>query len=99
MARHADERNFYYLSLRRSNTVSLRKFVNGVATTLATAPFTVEPATWYALRIDAVGDRLRGYVNGRLLLEATDDSHARGNAGPVMYKAAADFDDFLSLQP
>jgi hypothetical protein len=99
MARHADERNFYYLSLRRSNTVSLRKFVNGVATTLATASYTVTPATWYSLRIDAVGDQLRGYVNGRLLLEATDSSHARGNAGPVMYKAAVDYDDFLSLQP
>jgi hypothetical protein len=99
MARHADERNFYYLSLRRSNTVSLRKFVNGVATTLATAAYTVEPAAWYALRIDAVGDQLRGYVNGRLLLEATDGSHPRGNAGPVMYKAAADYDDFLSIQP
>jgi hypothetical protein len=99
MARHVDERNFYYLSLRRSNTVSLRKFVNGVATTLATAAYTVEPATWYDLRIDAVGDQLRAYVNSRLVLEATDTSHARGNAGPVMYKAAADFDDFLSHQP
>jgi hypothetical protein len=99
MARHADDRNFYYLSLRNSNTVSLRKFVNGAATTLATAAFGVEHATWYALRLDAVGDRLRGYVNGRLVLEATDTSHARGNAGPVMYKAAADFDDFLSVQP
>jgi hypothetical protein len=99
MARHVDERNFYYLSLRRSNTVSLRKFVDGVATTLATASYTVEPATWYALRIDAVGDRLRGYVNGRLVLEATDGSHARGSAGPVMYKAAVDYDDFLSVQP
>jgi hypothetical protein len=99
MARHADERNFYYLSLRRSNTVSLRKFVNGAATTLATASYTVEPATWYSLRIDAIGDQLRGYVNGRLLLEATDGSHARGNAGPVMYKTAADYDDFLSIQP
>jgi hypothetical protein len=51
------------------------------------------------LRIDAVGDRLRGYVNGRLVLEATDGSHARGSAGPVMYKAAVDYDDFLSVQP
>ncbi|MBC8027774.1 MAG: hypothetical protein H7Y89_17420 [Steroidobacteraceae bacterium] len=99
MARHADERNFYYLSLRNSNTVSLRKFVNGAATTLATAAFNVEPATWYALRLDAVGNQLRGYVNGRLVLEASDTSHARGNSGPVMYKAAADYDDFLSIQP
>jgi hypothetical protein len=99
MARHVDSSNYYYLSLRNTNTVSLRKFVDGAATTLATASFTVTPATWYSLRLDAVGNQLRGYVDGRLVVEATDSSHPRGNAGPVMYKAAADFDDYRASQP
>jgi hypothetical protein len=99
MARHVDERNYYYLSLRSSNTVSLRKLVNGSISTLASAPFTVSPATWYALRLDAIGDQLRAYVNGTLLLEATDASHPRGTSGPITFKAAADFDDFLAYQP
>lgn len=99
MARHADDKNFYYLSLRSSNTVSLRKVVNGTVTTLASRTFTVSPATWYQLRFDAVGRNLRGYVDGNLLLEVTDDSLAAGNSGPVMFKAATDFDDFSAYQP
>jgi hypothetical protein len=99
MARHVDERNYYYLSLRSSNNLSLRKLVNGRVTTLASSAFTVRPATWYQLRLDAIGDRLRAYVDGVLLLEAVDDTHVRGNAGPVMFKAATDYDDFQSYQP
>ena len=72
MARHVDERNYYFLSLRSSNTVSLRKVVDGSVTSLATVPFTVLPSIWYQLRLDAVGNRLRAYVDGVLLLEATD---------------------------
>jgi hypothetical protein len=99
MARQADSRNYYYLTLRSSNTLSLRKLVDGVATPLATIPFTVSPAKWYDLRLEAVGNQLRAYVNGSLRLEATDESHARGTSGPVMYKTAADFDDFFAYQP
>jgi hypothetical protein len=99
MARQTDPRNYYYLTLRSSNTLSLRKLVDGVATPLATTAFTVEPAVWYDLRLEAVGNRLRAYVNGTLRLEATDDAHARGTSGPVMYKTAADYDDFSAYQP
>jgi hypothetical protein len=97
--RYTDASNYYYLSLRSSNTLQIRKLVNGTITTLASVPLTVTPFEWYQLRLDAVGTKLRGYVNGRLLVEATDSSHARGVSGPVTYKAAADFDDYLSYQP
>jgi hypothetical protein len=99
MARKSDEANYYYFTLRSSNTVSLRKFVNGTATVLASAPFTVSPAIWYNLRLEAVGDQIRAYVNGTLKLEATDTTHARGTSGPVMFKAATDYDDFATYQP
>lgn len=99
MARRVDDQNFYFLSLRSSNTVSLRKVVDGVTTTLASAAFPVLPATWYQLRFDAVGKNLRAYVNGVLLLETSDDTFARGNAGPATFKAATDFDDFSAYQP
>jgi hypothetical protein len=99
MARRVDDQNYYFLALRNSNFVSLRKMVDGVSTTLATVPLAVTPATWYSLRLDAVGDKLRGYVDGKLLVEASDATHASGSAGPVMFKAAADFDDFLAYQP
>ena len=68
-------------------------------TTLASAPFPVLPTTWYQLRFDAVGKTLRAYVNGVLLLETSDDTLVRGNSGPAMFKAAADFDDYAAYQP
>lgn len=99
MARQRDEQNYYYLTLRSSNTLSLRKLVNGAVTVLASTTFTVAPATWYDLRLEAVGSELRAYVNGTLRLEATDTAHANGRSGPVMFKTAADYDDFLAYQP
>jgi hypothetical protein len=99
MARRTDDSNFYYVTLRRSNRIDLRKVVNGSVTVLASRAFTVAPATWYRLRLDAVGNQLRVYVGANLLLEATDASHASGNSGLVMYRTAADYDDFLAYQP
>lgn len=99
MARYTDERNYYYLSLRSGNTLSLRKVVNGAITTLAVVPATVNVGTWYSLKLEAVGSSLRGYLNGALVLQATDSAHPSGTTGPVTFKAAADFDDYVAYQP
>jgi hypothetical protein len=99
LARYRDAQNYYYLSMRSSNTVSLRKLVNGAITPLATAPFAVSLNTPHTLRLEAVGNQLRGYVDGVLLVQATDTSHAVGSGGLVTYKAAATFDDFNAYQP
>ncbi len=99
MARYTDEQNYYYLTLRSGNTVSLRKLTDGAIGVLATAPLTVTLGTWYSLRLEAIGSRLRGYVNGNLVLEATDTTHSRGEGGLVMYRTAAQFDDYRAVQP
>lgn len=105
IGRYVDAQNYYYLTLRNSNQISLRKLTNGVITTLdtaaipATTPVTVN--TWYDLRLDIVGTTLRAYMNGLLVLEATDQTspHPAGSAGVAAYKAAAEADDFLVVQP
>jgi hypothetical protein len=99
MARHVDDRNFYYLSMRSSQRVSLRKVIDGRVTELVSRPLSVKPAVWYRLRFDAVGNRLRAYVNDTLWLETIDESLPTGNAGLAMFKAATDYDDFLAYQP
>ena len=99
MARFVDASNYYYMTVRSSNTLSLRKLTNGAITVLATVPLTVSADTSYALRLEAVGSQLRGYVNGRLLLEATDTTHARGMGGAVMFKTSADFLNYRAYQP
>jgi hypothetical protein len=99
LARYVDAGNYYYLHLRSGGTVSLRKLVNGTIVTLASAPLAVSLNTQYALRLEVVGNQLRGYVNGNLLLQATDNSHTAGISGLMTNKAATQFDDYVAYQP
>jgi len=98
-ARYRNTTNYYYLTVRNSNTVSLRKVVNGVVTVLGTAPLTVRANTWYDLRLDAVGNELRAFVNGAQVLQKVDASHASGQGGILTYKTAAEYVSYLSWQP
>ena len=98
-ARYVDASNYYYLTLRTSNTVSLRKVVNGAVTVLGTASLPVTANTWYDLRLDAVGNELRAFVNGVQLFQAVDSSLASGQGGPLTYKAAAEFLNYSAWQP
>jgi hypothetical protein len=98
-ARYRDAGNYYYFTLRNDNTIALRKLVNNAIVELDVAPFTVTANTWYRARFEAVGSQLRVYINDALILEATDTSHATGRYGPVMYRAATEYDDFLAVQP
>lgn len=99
MARYVDSRNYYYITLRNNGTLSLRKLVNDNIVVLGTASLTVTANTWYNLRLDAIGNSLRAYVNGELYLEATDTSFPTGRYGLVMYKTAADYDALHVSQP
>jgi hypothetical protein len=98
-ARYVDDSNYYFLTVRNSNTLSLRKVVNGVVTVLGTVPFTVTPNTWYDLRLDAVGNELRGIINRAQVLTATDSSHASGQGAILTYKAAAEYVNYRAWQP
>lgn len=99
LARYRDAGNYYYLHLRSGGTVSLRKLVDGAVVTIASAPLAVTLNTQYALRLEVVGNQLRGYVNGNLLLQATDDSHSSGISGLMTSKSATQFDDYIAYQP
>jgi pectate lyase len=99
MARYRDPSSYIYISLRRSNTFTLRKVENGNIIQLGSAVQTVRPNVWYTLRLEAVGTRLRAYVNGALILEATDPQPTIGLVGLVGSRAAADYDNFLAVIP
>jgi hypothetical protein len=99
MARYVDSRNYYYVTVRNNGTLSLRKLVNDNIVVLGTVPLTVTPNTWVNLRLDAIGNSLRAYVNGELYLEATDTSFPTGRYGLVTYKTAADYDALRVSQP
>jgi hypothetical protein len=99
IARYTDDQNFYYVTLRNSNRLSLRKVVNGGITELGRVPLSVSVGSTYALRLEATGQSLRVYVNDALVMQAVDSSHAKGRGGAATYKAAAQFDDYVAYQP
>jgi hypothetical protein len=101
MARYVDDSNYYYVTLRSSDTIWLRKLVDGVPQTFATAPLNVDLNQTYRIRLESVGTRLRAYVNDKLIVEAVDPNvpTAPSTAGVAMYKVAADVDNFSLLQP
>ena len=99
IARYTNDTNYYYVSMRSGGTISLRKVVNGAITVLATANMPVALNEWYTLRLEAVGSRLRTYVNGTLALEAADSALANGRTGVVTYRTAAQFQLFRAVQP
>lgn len=99
LARYTDDENYYYVTVRRDNTISLRKLVNGAIHILDTAPLAVSTGTAYDLRLEAVESALRVYVDGNLLLEADDTSHPSGKYGMVTYKAAATYQNVRVWAP
>ena len=97
--RFRDAGNYYYITIRNNNVLSLRKQVNGATVELDTAPFTAVTNTWYRVRFEAVRNQLRVYVDDVLLLDAVDTSHGTGRYGPVMFRTSAQYDDIFVMQP
>jgi hypothetical protein len=95
-----DYDNYTYLSFRRSNTVTLRTRYGNTLTQRGAAVQTVTPGVWYRLRMELVGNQLRAFVNGRLVIETTmDASEWGGKFGLLTYHAQADFDDIRVVTP
>jgi hypothetical protein len=99
-ARYADDSNYYYLTLRNSNRVSLRKLAGGAIAELGSVTLPVPTGAWYDLRLEVIGSRLRAFVNGELKIETSDANViGSGRNAMIMYKAAADYTDYFAYQP
>ena len=107
VARYDDPDNLMYVTLRANNILSLRRYIDDVLVVLAEKPYPVNIGTWYTVRIEVVKGWTRVYVNNRLELATTADPGPptvdpilqKGQVGLWMYKATAEYDDFLAYQP
>jgi hypothetical protein len=93
--RRTDAANYYYVTLRSSGIVELKRMFGGSFQTLdsATLPFTLNRI--YRLRLESIGTLHRVYVDGVRILEASDGDLAHGRAALLSYKMAADFDNVI----
>ncbi|WP_284645763.1 chondroitinase-B domain-containing protein [Paenibacillus silviterrae] len=85
-ARYVDKNNYYTLLIRRSTTkddVLLTKRINNSESTLSTVAVssTIDESKVYELRLALNGSELKGYVNGELVIQATDAALTRGAIG------------------
>ena len=99
MTRYVDDGNYYYVTVRKDGTISLRKLVNGSIHVLDSRAMNVATGRWYTLRMENIGDALRVYVNGVLQLEAIDTTFDAGKYGLMTFRTAAEFDDVVVNQP
>jgi hypothetical protein len=99
IARYRDDANLYYVSLRVNSGLQIRRVVNGAATVLASVPYTVQGGRNYRLRLEAVGDQLRAYVDGAFVAEARDAALGTGRFGIATNRAAASFFEVDVRQP
>lgn len=108
MGRFSDDSNFYYLILRDSDKIDLKKVVNGSVSSLlsSTPTYTVTTNTTYRLRLSLNGTSLSGTVStwnpttntwtNSTPVNATDSSLSSGRAGVAMFKAAARVNNVLA---
>jgi hypothetical protein len=99
LARYVDANNFYYVTIRSSGQIQIRKRVNGVNSVLASANFSAVIGQYYHVRFLVINDQLQLYVNHALVATAHDRAITSGKYGLATYRAAAHWESFAVLQP
>jgi hypothetical protein len=99
MSRYVDAGNYYYVTLRKSNELSLRKLTNGVITVLDTVALPVTTGAQYVVRFETVGDHLRVWVNDEIRIERGGAEVRAGLVGLATYRAGATFTTFDAYSP
>ncbi len=99
IARYRDPMNYYYLSVRGSGQLQIRKIVNGVTTVLAAKTFTVIPGEFREYELHAHGDQLHASVNRVVIATARDSDLPTGRHGVATYRTDAFFSYIVVDQP
>ena len=92
-ARYTDVNNHYYVTLRSSNRIQLRRKVAGAYVILADAALPFSLNTRRHVKLIVNGSQLRVDVDGVQRLGTTDNTLTRGNVALLTYRARADFDN------
>lgn len=100
--RYLTEYDLYVASWRRDGVVQIQKKQCGVYTTLKRIANYGAPSlnTWHTIKFQIVGNTMRLYLDGQLVIETTDDSITHGTAGIRIDSAnAALIDDWRTYAP
>jgi hypothetical protein len=96
-----DADNYYILRANAlEGNVNFYKYASGRRSLITEGRATVASGQWQELRVEVVGRQFRGFLNGELVVEATDDAYTAGRPG-LWTKAdsVTCFDDVLVTSP
>jgi prepilin-type N-terminal cleavage/methylation domain-containing protein len=93
--RYQDENNFYMFGPRTTNDdIRLCRYHNGVFTVMGQVSANLANSTWYALRVDVFGTRVRAYFDCEQVFDVTDPlMRTTGRIGFRDYDSRSYFDD------
>ena len=82
IARVQDKDNYYILRANALEAnVNLYKYAGGRRSGIKDGSVKVASGQWQELRLEVAGDRVRGFLNGQLVVEATDGTYKAGRVG------------------
>jgi concanavalin A-like lectin/glucanase superfamily protein len=100
LLRVRDQQNYYIVRANAlENNVAIFKYVNGSRSELKTGSATVPAGAWQELRGEIAGSTIRGYLDGRLVAEATDPTFSEGGAGLWTKSDSVTCFDDVSIAP
>jgi hypothetical protein len=100
IVRYQDSGNFYVCRANANeDNVILFKFVKGSRSEIKSANVKVESGQWGSLRMDAVGDSLSCYLNGKRVLTAKPGLYQRGKVGLWTKADSVTYFDNLEVKP
>jgi hypothetical protein len=99
LARYVDANNHYYVTIRSTREIQIRKVVNGVVTVLGSADLPLVPGEAHEFRFRVIDDQLQLFVDDVMVASAHDHDIARGRYGIATYRTAATFDSVVVFQP
>lgn len=77
-----DRDNYYILRANAlENNVNFYKYAGGRRSSLKEAKAQVPSGQWQELRVEAVGNRFRGFLNGQQVVDVADDTYQAGQVG------------------
>jgi hypothetical protein len=77
-----DKDNYYIFRANAlENNVMFFLYASGRRSILKRSAVRVPPGRWQELKVEAIGNRFRGFLDGEPVMEATDDSYPAGRVG------------------
>lgn len=95
-----DKDDYYILRANAlEGNVNLYRYAGGVRGVIKEGAGVVTAGTWHELRAEATGDRLRGFLDGKMVVEASDATFKAGRVGLWTKADSVSCFDDLTVSP